>query len=263
MPLTAACPTSARATSGKENLQLPVYTQGAPRPGRHKIQIWSPALPPPNLTKGFPTTLHYDGRARQPVQAGCEGTQPRSSTSRRLGEPWQTSLRPTAALSCVPPTFCPDKFPLHFWTFLSAPWSTRSHSHNVSQTACRFLSRRRHYPARGVHSGAVSHTWGERTKSAPRVAALEEHFHSLHFHRVTLAKDGEHWGKPGLARLGRRLLSTSLSDTEVAGLQGSATPLNIHQSSNNKGKLGKGKRSCGVPSSLWIPLHNEVISNRP
>jgi len=114
-----------------------------------------------------------------------------------------------------------------------------------------------------MQSRAVSHTWWERTKAAPGVAALKVHFHSLHFHSVTLAKKGKHWGKTASARLRRRLSSTSLSDTEVAGLQGSATSLNIHQSSNNKGKLGKGKRSWGVPSSLWIPLYNEVISNCP
>lgn len=69
--------------------------------------------------------------------------------------------------------------------------------------------------------------------------------------------------KEWLSEVEKKLCSTSLSDTEVAGLQGSATPLNIHQSSDNKGKLGKGKRSCRVPSSLWIPLYNAVISNRP
>lgn len=51
------------------------------------------------------------------------------------------------------------------WAFLSATWSTRPYLQDVSQTACWFPSRRRHDPAWGMQSRAVSHTCG----SAPNL----------------------------------------------------------------------------------------------
>lgn len=119
------------------------------------------------------------------------------------------SLGLGAAFSHVPPTFPQISFFCTFRSFLS-PCSTGSVLQDVSQTTCRLPSQGRHDPARRMQSRAVSHTRWKCTEPAPRVAALKVHFHSSHFHRVTLAKKGEHWGKTGLASLRRRLFSTSL-----------------------------------------------------
>lgn len=103
---------------------------------------------------------------------------------------------------------------------------------------------------------ALSHTRWKCTEPAPRVAALKVHFHSSHFHGVTLAKKGERWGKAGLASLRRRLFSTSLWIQRSRACKGQQPLLIFTKAATTKASWGKG--SVPVESHLHSGYHSTM-----